>query len=1039
MTPAHKLANTVSRNEDNFRVLAVVSALIGLIPLWLWKNNPSGSYEAIFTLFFGIIVPLLWNLRSLVDWLLGIRSGGLSLEPIDRREAIGKILGREDDVNWLWDTQGDLIVVAQPGCGKTFLLREYVKRGGGLFAIADDRDLLADSIRREAPRAVIVDDAHYNKQRLLTILQIRKELDVAFRIISTSWPNEEDELRELLGVPSTSIRHLRLLSRNEIVQIIKNLGLIGPNELIRELVDQSQGRAGLAVTLTKVCLDQGVQEIALGDALARNTKTTFAPRVGDESIPILSAFAIGGDAGLTLDCVANGLVVSPIDVQRIVTQLGAGGVLSQVGQDRLSVQPHTLRYSLVRDTFFCGPASLNAKDLMSCAQNSDDLALTLIGARSRGATVANELLKPLIEKSSSRVWSPWCWLGHDESSWYLERFPDNIVKVAFPLLEYIPDNVIPRLLNKSIGDYRETNSTLDHPLRIIEDWITTAKPGTNAAVSRRTNLATIAAQWAGQKNDTEISLRALGLAMSPKFQETSADPGAGNTIIWSRGHLLLAEIKALEGFWSKVEYIMNKSGFDKWFAVLKIVEEWAYPERLDTGKGASSEVAEEMLSFTKVMLNSILRLDSKNNGLLHRISEISDHVGADINVEIDSDFMVLFPFSNFEDYDNVKRVWTENAVRLANKWRDLSPTVFAQKISHYESQAKDASLTYPRFTSFVSEQLVPLISDHLQHAQELVNAGCNCDVVLPFLKEAALRNMKGWCDLAKGCLLSDQLRYCGVVTILTIDSSPEDLKDEALSNLDESYDGWVRTACKHESLPLDIMQKLLKHDKKEIACAAGIGIWELWQQNDIPAQMHGDWKQAILKCDHEDYLLENILSEDKYLAYEWLKNYVSKQFITIYRKEDLFHKIVDRLTDEQKWEILRSIPKDVYLTEDLIKIIINGNLSLYSRMLADKSLSRYHLLVLSGGPNEQLMEQAILALDNGYSIHEVADAINQTAWLTSINRQLMWDNWIDGLELLVNWPDQRINEVVSICIEFAQRKKNEVIEKQKMEEVFGVR
>ena len=133
-----------------------------------------------------------------------------------------------------------------------------------------------------------------------------------------------------------------------------------------------------------------------------------------------------------------------------------------------------------------------------------------------------------------------------------------------------------------------------------------------------------------------------------------------------------------------------------------------------------------------------------------------------------------------------------------------------------------------------------------------------------------------------------------------------------------------------------------------------------------------------------------------------------------------------------------NIPNDAYSADNLVKIIIDGNLTFYSRLLGEKSLSRYHLLVLSGDPNEQLVEQATLALHYGYSSHEVADAINQYAWLTNFNRHLMWDHWIDGLESLVNGTDHCINEVVSLCIEFAQAKKNEAIERKRREEVYGI-
>jgi len=305
----------------------------------------------------------------------------LSIVPITLRPQIVELLiGRENDLDWLVNTGGDLLLVGQPGSGKTFLLQTFARQNEGLFLISDDPTQISASIREQNPKTIIVDDAHINTDRLNRLQQIRRQLEVDFRIIATCWPGEKDIVLQSLQISTSSIHDLEPLTRDQIVKIIKSAGIGGPTELIRELVNQVEGRPGLAATLCHLCIKGDLRQIALVDALSRDIRTTFEPLLGSEATVIVAAFSLGGNKGMPMETVASQLTLSLIQVRETVVGLAAGGVLTDVGQDRLSVRPPALRYALVRDVFFSGATSLPYHDLIQQSVDMVETALTLIGS-----------------------------------------------------------------------------------------------------------------------------------------------------------------------------------------------------------------------------------------------------------------------------------------------------------------------------------------------------------------------------------------------------------------------------------------------------------------------------------------------------------------------------------------------------------------------------------------------------------------------------------------------------------------------------------
>ncbi len=980
------------------------------------------------------------------DWclkLLGLTGTPSALSTVPRSNRPSpelELVGREADLEWLRSTEGDRLLVGQPGSGKTYLLRALVREGKGLFLVDDDRTAIANAVREERPEVIIVDDAHRDPEILESLRQLREELRQEqeasiFSIVATCWPGEKDEIRVLMGMlPSQQVRPLELMIRKEILEVIEQLLPGWDDVLLGMLVEQALNKPGIAVTLAWLCLRGGWREVVGGQALWSTLESTFKDLVGPEATDFLGVVSLGGKGGVTLDAVGEFLGWGRQKAREIAIGLAAGGVLTELRDRRLIVQPADLRSALIGRTFFEGVGTLPYRDLIAKVPDRDFAIYEIVRAAHLGAGISGRELRGLAQSTEDRdVWRGMTTFP-DHSVWALENAPFDAVHLAAEALQHVPDKAIQLLLERASGESEPLHSTREHPLRILQSWLQKLTSPMEL-VARRRQVIVEARSFLHNGGDRRVAIHAACLSLSYDIQDYRLDP-LGTTAIEIADILPLQAIDELAPLWQQVcELIQNLDG-TVWQHLREMLQKWIWPSTAQM----TTEQEEHMHAFAAGVIQDLAPMARQSQGLLAELRQLARRAGSDVEVEIDPAFELLYlsesESENLSDWQRRERdprrhlqrpmERHEEVRRLARTWAvEREPHDLARHLLDYEQES-----AWLQSSQSWSVTLCSFLAEYVERPSSWLEAFLDEQMppklVLPFLKRIAEERLEAWEALVERCFVhTDYVRVAVQVTLM-MTAAPENLLRAACSHVSR-WPSLVENLALRRELPIPTLLTLLRHSDVEVSLHAATGEWYAEPKGKVKSEVRAAWRLAILRSAEDrgvgmkSYRLRDILTRDSSLACEWLGKRLSSG-ATAFSDRDLRLVMTD-LDDQQRLALLDQIPAKPMVSK-LLSQLIDRRPEIYRELLGRDRFRKHHLCPLEGIPDASWAEIALVALDHGYTTAMIAERsfLERKVARTMIwgHDQSHWRRWEDAFAVLEEHSDRRLREVARLGREEAQ-------------------
>lgn len=971
-----------------------------------------------------------------------------------RSQMSHTIVGREEIQAWLLETEEDCLLVGQPASGKTLLLQELTEHKNAYFVNSNDSSAIVREVRAKDPAVLIVDDAHLRLEILVELGQIRRETGASFLILASCWPSFQIIVKLRMSLLDCNMRHLELLTRNEIVQVVKNSGIAGPSRLVHEIVNQSEGRPGLAVTLSQLCLIGGVPEVIRGDAIFAALLDIFDRlALRHEANTIIATIALGGDFGLPIATVSTLLDYKISEVLEVVTKLENSGIIVETPRQNLAIRPEALRHALVKNVFFKGAMSYPVQHLLEKMPNQDDLATTLIGSKARGANISAQLLMPIIENCiSSRVWDDYAWLGQEQALWVFTKHPEKFLDVKNALLHHIPEQAIPIMLKAAIGDNRPLHAHPDHPLRFIKDWVQAATHEDEGSLRKRTALLNAVCHWLDQGEDIQIGLVALEAAMSPKFDFTRSDPGSGMNITFHRGLLPLNEIVKIQGFWPKILKTLKGINISDWRPVQRLVRDWAY--RGFVKAEVPEDVSEVLQQAACQMVSDIVSLAPQNFAIIHWALQLAKIFKFHLDAPIDRDFIVLYPLREDDDWQTIEKKQRQEVSNLAQKWAKQEPILIARKLASFENSAREAEQISTRWSQLLSQYIADSVDKVMPWLKALLTENVPADLIEPFLVKVATTKEEPWEIIIKSCLENSYYKGIASATILSLIDPPLDLLQQTLEGLG-NYNELVKVLCLRNRVSENVLKLLFQHPDSSIRGSAAYGEWFAHPEGLVKSEVYGLWQDVFLtdvaNDIHMAHLVKCVLIEKPSLALRWLENYIlcdNNAWDLLYFRDSI-NVAINAVDIETRKQILLQVPHRYFDTDKMLCCLIGDNLDLYQALLSSNELKQFHLSPLARASDDEWcrnskaeldniwIEMAKLALQSGYTTLEVVRAVHGGMYFWSGDESDMWNFWGNQFDKLCLNDDELIRQVGAVGRKLAEEHKHVALNQERHEAVYG--
>ncbi len=788
--------------------------------------------------------------------LLGVTGEPPALSAVPRRRRPLpeiELVGRDADLQWLRETNGHRLVVGQPGSGKTALLLQLVKDGNALFLASHDEARIAAAWRDLKPALVLADDAHLEPETLERLLQVRADISADFEVVANTWPGGEDDVADALGIRRDNIRRLELLTRPEIVHVLRSIGVSEPDDdpYLRLMVDASANKPGLAVTLGSLWLQGEGLDVLTGEALRRSLIPALKRVLEQDPTDLLACFALGGDHGMSMEAVAEFLETGRGELRHQAARASQSGVLQVHRENLLSVEPGALRCALLSEIFFTAP-SLPYRPLLERAPDRRAGVETLAVAASRGAAIPrDELRELLLEAGNHRAWQAFALLGGNEGRWVLEHFTGRTEVVAEQLLESAPRPTIRYLLQKAEQDADAAlHACPHHPLRLLQDWAQEIPDfhrhpnWADEVIRRRRLLVEAAREYLGQGGDRRtVGLRACFLALSPRLQSfREIATGGGSTL--RQGILPSSSVPQMLELWDEIHKSLRELTPVGWSELENTLREWVWPYVFD--RKPAEEETEGFRDVARKIVSDLVSFSRSRPGFVSALRIWADQIHLPLTLELDEGFAILYPADNHltgEEWEEEEEKQRLAAQELATTWASRRPSDVSRQLAMYATEAHDFGHHQPTTTRTFFDTLADAVEAPAEWLRAFMKERLSTLWSSPFLQRIVRERQEGWESLLELCFEHDEYQLDAADVTIRNEGMSEEHLATALERL---APGLVYTACLGRWVPVETLRFILVNEYREIAVAAAVGEWLAKPRGEVRSQIQTEWRAAVL-------------------------------------------------------------------------------------------------------------------------------------------------------------------------------------------------
>lgn len=992
--------------------------------------------------------------------LLGIsgKLPALSSIPINTRATLDvPMIGRNEAVADLEKMQGDILITGQPGSGKTYIATDFANRHNGLFVISDDSTEIANELRQKTPDLLLIDDIHSKETLLTNLKHMRTQLKLEFRIVGTAWASGETSVKTAMAIGDANILRLKDLTRNEMVEVIDACGLKGATNLLkREIVNQSKGKPGLAITLSSLCLAGDWEKVFNGDSLYDLVTSSFNARLGKRVTTLLSFIALGGDEGISLGNLSKISGLSVPDVKAILDELAFGGVISSKDNGTVRVQPDALRYPLVQELFIDGAGTLRFEDYIEYYPSRSDVIETLLVTILKGASMQSDRITPYLDTGfAAKIWSYYAALGKDEAEYVVDNNRDAIVSVSEPVLALQPEIAIRELMIAAIDDHRELHPHPNHPARVIDDWAGSAKPGSNTVVKRRALLLNVAGELLNNGYQDQITVgRVIASALNPHYQSSESDPGVGMSITFIQGYISPEEFNQMSSLFDTAKAIYDKLDNDEAFVeILSVVDDWVY-NRQNVSAEYLAVIGDTKKQLAQNLITSLRDATNGRNLILRHLRQLGQAIGMNLEIEVPREYEILFPYESrrASREEALFKKQIEAVKGLAEEWVKEDPASVVGKIAKFQRESSDTRTNWPNYLHHMPSMLAEALPSEslILWAELLIARTTSAQFTVSFAEEIAKDKPEGYRDFLS-TMLATGMHGVGAMQaiIMRFTITEEPGLFELAKPLFSKYDGAVNTACLRGEVPLENELYILDNVTEDAAVEICGGIDFQYSKDGngeaMPDELHEKWQRAIINHSTANYRalsdLKHLLKKHPDLALPWFEDKINmeidRQQGWRLHTDDVAKGLIGSLAIDDRKKLLKILDASNgnYF---FVPVLVSQNPELYQVLIDNKNAKDFHLDPLDIF-SDSWVAMAEIALRAKYSPEEVRQNSFHFNMSWSGSEYTMWQGKLaDVEEHLHKTKDSTTIEIINELKKYLQGRATDAKEKEHQREVEGI-